>query len=78
MAPSPPCNHQKRAIAVRILVTHAREHRLFAGCLDRHRLGIGERAMVAALPVTDGDFRDWHAIDTWGAQIAGELSEATR
>jgi hypothetical protein len=25
---------------------------------------------------TDGDFRDWDAIDTWGAQIAGELSEA--
>ena len=30
-----------------------------------------------ALRVTDGDFRDWDAIDTWGAQIANELSEAT-
>jgi menaquinone-dependent protoporphyrinogen oxidase len=32
--------------------------------------------VVAALRVADGDFRDWDAIDAWGAQIAGELSEA--
>jgi menaquinone-dependent protoporphyrinogen oxidase len=57
--------------------THARGHRLFAGRLDRHRLGFGERAVVMALRVTDGDFRDWDAIDTWGAQIAGELSRVT-
>lgn len=57
--------------------THARGHRLFAGRLDRHRLGFGERALVMALRVTDGDFRDWDAIDAWGAQIAGELSRAT-
>jgi menaquinone-dependent protoporphyrinogen oxidase len=57
--------------------THARGHRLFAGRLDRHRLGFGEKAVVMALRVTDGDFRDWDAIDTWGAQIAGELSRAT-
>jgi menaquinone-dependent protoporphyrinogen oxidase len=57
--------------------THARGHRLFAGRLDRHRLGFGEKAVVMALRVADGDFRDWDAIDTWGAQIAGELSRAT-
>jgi menaquinone-dependent protoporphyrinogen oxidase len=56
--------------------THARGHRLFAGRLDRHRLGFGEKAVVAALRVADGDFRDRDAIDAWGAQIAGELSEA--
>ena len=56
---------------------HARGHRLFAGRLDRHRLSFGEKAVVMALRVPDGDFRDWDAIDTWGVQIAGELSEAT-
>jgi menaquinone-dependent protoporphyrinogen oxidase len=56
--------------------THAREHCLFAGRLDRHRLGFGEKAVVAALRVADGDFRDWNAIDTWGRQIAAELSRA--
>jgi menaquinone-dependent protoporphyrinogen oxidase len=59
-----------------VRTTHARGHRLFAGRLDRHRLGVGERAVVMALRVADGDFRDWDAIDAWGALIAGELSRA--
>lgn len=59
------------------MATYARGHRLFAGRLDRHRLGFGERAVVATLRVPDGDSRDWDAIDAWGAQIAGELSGAT-
>ena len=57
--------------------THARGRRLFAGRLDRSRLGFGEKAVVMALRVADGDFRDWDAIDAWGTQIAGELSGAT-
>jgi menaquinone-dependent protoporphyrinogen oxidase len=56
--------------------THARGHRLFAGRLDRHRLGFGEKAVVMALRVPDGDFRDWDAIDTWSTEIATELSRA--
>lgn len=53
----------------------AREHRLFAGVLDRHRLGFGERAVVAALRAPYGDFRDWHAIEAWAEHIAAELRE---
>lgn len=56
--------------------THARDHRLFAGRLDRHQLGFGEKAVVTTLRVPDGDFRDWDAIDTWATQIAAELSRA--
>jgi menaquinone-dependent protoporphyrinogen oxidase len=59
-----------------VRATHARGHRLFAGRLDRRRLGFGEKAVVMALRVADGDFRDLDAIDTWGAQIAAELSKA--
>jgi menaquinone-dependent protoporphyrinogen oxidase len=55
--------------------THAREHRLFAGRLDRHGLGLGEKAVVMALRVADGDFRDWHAIDAWSTRIAAELTD---
>lgn len=55
--------------------TNARGRRVFAGRLDRHRLGFGEKAMVAALRIADGDFRDWDAIDAWAAQIAAELGE---
>jgi WS/DGAT/MGAT family acyltransferase len=57
--------------------TRARGHRLFAGRLDRHRLGFGEKAVVMALHVKDGDFRDWGALDAWGSQIAVELSRAS-
>jgi len=59
-----------------IRATSARGHRLFAGRLDRHRLGFGEKAVVLALRVADGDFRDFDAIDVWGTQIAAELSRA--
>jgi menaquinone-dependent protoporphyrinogen oxidase len=59
-----------------VRTTHARGHRLFAGLLDRHRLGLGEKAVVMALRVPDGDFRDYAEIDTWGTQIATELSRA--
>jgi menaquinone-dependent protoporphyrinogen oxidase len=59
-----------------VRATHARGHRLFAGRLDRHRLGFGEKAVVTALRVADGDFRDVGAIDAWGTQIATELSRA--
>jgi menaquinone-dependent protoporphyrinogen oxidase len=59
-----------------VRTTYARGHRLFAGRLDRHRLGLGEKAVVMALRVPDGDFRDYAVIDTWGTQIAAELSRA--
>jgi menaquinone-dependent protoporphyrinogen oxidase len=51
----------------------AREHRVFAGRLDRHRLGLGERALVIAFRAPDGDFRDWEAIGVWASSIADEL-----
>lgn len=60
-----------------VAATHARGHRVFSGRLDRHRLGFGEKALVAALRVADGDFRDWDAVVTWGMQIAADLSRAT-
>ncbi|WP_127500366.1 flavodoxin domain-containing protein [Actinoplanes solisilvae] len=59
-----------------VRATHARGHRLFAGRLDRHELGFAEKAVVMALRVADGDFRDSDAIDAWGTQIATELSRA--
>jgi menaquinone-dependent protoporphyrinogen oxidase len=55
--------------------TNARDHRVFVGRLDRHHLGLAEKAMVMALRVADGDFRDWTAIDAWAGQIAAELRQ---
>ena len=62
-------------VAELVEATHAREHRLFAGRLDRHRLGFAEKAMVSALRVQDGDDRDWEEIDLWAAQIAVDLTK---
>lgn len=53
--------------------TGARGHRLFAGKLDKSRLGFGERAVVLAVRAAEGDFRDWDDIASWGAEIAGAL-----
>lgn len=50
-------------------------HRIFAGKLDRDELGFGERAIIRALGVADGDFRDWQDIRDWAAGIVGHLSQ---
>ena len=58
-----------------VRITSAREHRVFAGRIDRHRLGIGERLAVAAVHAPDGDFRSPADIGMWAAHIARELRE---
>jgi hypothetical protein len=52
----------------------AREHRVFPGRLDKHLLGIGERAMVTAMRAPVGDFRDWAAVRAWAEVIAQEMA----
>ncbi|GAA1784720.1 hypothetical protein GCM10009682_03590 [Luedemannella flava] len=42
-----------------VMLARARQHRVFAGRLDRDRLGLGERAVVAALGAPLGDYRNW-------------------
>ena len=53
-----------------VRATGAVEHRLFAGKLDKQRLNFAEKAIVFALRVADGDFRDRAAIRAWGEKIA--------
>jgi menaquinone-dependent protoporphyrinogen oxidase len=60
-------------VAEIVAVTRAREHRMFAGKLDKRQLGFGERAIVVALRVPEGDFRDWAEIKGWASQIAESL-----
>ncbi len=51
----------------------ARAHRIFAGRLDRRRLGFGERAVVGMVRARDGDFRPWPEIVAWADGIAAAL-----
>lgn len=56
-------------------LTSARGHRLFAGKIDKSKLGFAEKAIVAALRVPEGDFRDWTQIEQWALEIADELAQ---
>jgi len=58
--------------------TAAREHKIFAGRLDRAKLSFVERAIAAALRAPQGDFRNWDAILGWADDIAEALKEKTR
>lgn len=51
----------------------AREHKIFAGSLDRAKLGIAERAVIGMVRAPYGDFRSWPEITAWGTRIASEL-----
>ena len=57
--------------------TGAREHRMFAGKLDRRDLQGLQRAALLLFRSLQGDFRDWSAIKGWAESIAGQLSAAT-
>ena len=50
--------------------TRARDHALFAGKLDKDRLGFAERAIMVALRASEGDYRDWDEIHRWASDIA--------
>jgi menaquinone-dependent protoporphyrinogen oxidase len=61
-------------VADLLAATGAREHRVFAGKLVRKQLSFPERAIVSALRVPEGDFRDWTEIRRWAAEIADALA----
>ncbi|HUG32537.1 MAG TPA: flavodoxin domain-containing protein [Acidimicrobiia bacterium] len=54
-------------------LTKSRQHRVFPGKIDKTSLHFGEKAIVLALKVPEGDFRDWSAVEDWAAAIAEEL-----
>jgi menaquinone-dependent protoporphyrinogen oxidase len=43
---------------------------MFTGKLIRKQLSFPERAIVSALHVPEGDFRDWAEIRHWATEIA--------
>jgi menaquinone-dependent protoporphyrinogen oxidase len=71
----PPAPAPAEAVHVDDLVelTQARGHRIFAGKVDRGRLGFGERMVVRAVRAPDGDYRDWDGIAEWARAIAVAL-----
>jgi len=54
--------------------TGARSHRLFAGLVDKSRLGLGEKVILAAVRAPEGDYRSWDEIRAWAEEIAAALA----
>ena len=73
----PPKPEAGQAVQIEPLMakTKARDHRLFAGKIDKSKLGFGERALLLALRAAEGDFRDWPEIAAWAKAIARAIGE---
>ncbi|HEX6256019.1 MAG TPA: flavodoxin domain-containing protein [Euzebyales bacterium] len=56
--------------------TSPNDHQVFAGKIDKAKLGFAERAIMIAVRAPEGDFRDWAAIDSWAGEIADALRPA--
>lgn len=71
----PPKPHEDKAVQIDEIAdkTAARGHAVFAGKLDKSAMRFGDRAVVTAFRVPDGDFRDWDQIAAWANGIAEEL-----
>lgn len=57
-----------------LVATGAREHRVFAGKIDKSQLSFPERAVVRAVGAAEGDDRDWSEIRAWATDIATALT----
>jgi hypothetical protein len=72
----PPRPGESDAVDVKEIVAAAgaREHRLFAGKLDKSKLSFRERAVIRAVGGHGGDYRDWDEIRGWAEAIATSLN----
>lgn len=72
-----PAKPSEDAAEVAEFTTHlgVREHRVFAGKLDRSDLGLTEKALVKLVRAPEGDFRPWPDIAAWADSIAEALLE---
>lgn len=56
-----------------VAATGARDHRVFAGQVDKSKLGLGEKVILTAVRAPEGDFRPWEEIHAWAEEIAAAL-----
>jgi len=53
--------------------THARDHHMFAGKLEKKHLSFPQKAALTVFRGLEGDFRDWAEIEQWASRIADSL-----
>jgi menaquinone-dependent protoporphyrinogen oxidase len=73
MGHEPKPDDEPADVAQLVAATGAREHRVFAGQVDRSRLGLGEKVLLTAVRAPEGDFRPWDEIRAWAMEIAVAL-----
>ena len=73
--PASPSRRQAVQIEPIVAAINPREHRLFAGKLDKDKLSFGERALVLAVRGAEGDFRAWDEIKAWARGIAATVQQ---
>ncbi|MEC3982601.1 flavodoxin domain-containing protein [Amycolatopsis sp. H20-H5] len=56
-----------------VALVGARKNRVFSGKIDKQVLRFAERAIMTALRVKEGDYRDWAAVREWASQVAEVL-----
>lgn len=56
-----------------VALVGAREHRVIPGRIDKRLLGLGEKAILAAVRAPEGDYRPWQEIQAWAAEIAATV-----
>ena len=54
----------------------ARDHRVFAGRIEKRQLSFAEKAIMAVVRAPEGDFRSWEDTKEWAAGIARTLQPA--
>ncbi len=64
-------------VAAMVALVGAREHRVIPGRIDKKLLGLGEKAILAAVRAPEGDFRPWPEIETWATEIAATVQKET-
>ena len=72
--PPRPAEEPGEDVAALVASIGAREHRVFPGRLDRHELGLVERAVAGLVRAPDGDYRPWPEIVAWADAIADALT----
>ena len=74
--PPKPTDAKPDEAVQRFCAERAVSDRMFAGKLDRSKLGRLERLAVNAVKAPDGDYRNWPAIEAWADQISDALVAA--
>lgn len=62
-------------VTAQVETSHARDHHVFTGRLERDGLHLCDRIGVAVVRAPDGDYRDWQDVESWARSIADELSD---